>query len=63
MHYQLRDDLASKQFRGRSLEQRQVKVSGSGRIWYLPDDETHTVWVVHASSTHPKKTEPRSGRR
>jgi mRNA-degrading endonuclease RelE of RelBE toxin-antitoxin system len=62
-HYQLRDDLATREFGGRSLEQWQVKVSNSGRIWYLPDDEKHTVWIVQASMAHPKATERRSGRR
>lgn len=62
-HYQLRDDLATREFGGRSLEQWQVKVSNSSRIWYLPDDEKHAVWIVHASMAHPKATEPRSGKR
>jgi hypothetical protein len=38
-------------------EQWQVKVSGSGRIWYLPDDDARTVWVVYASAAHPKETD------
>ena len=44
-------------FAGRALEQWQIKVSGAGRIWYLPDDSKHTVWVVYASPAHPKQTE------
>jgi hypothetical protein len=56
-HYRLRGSLATKSFGGRTLEQWQVKVSGSGRIWYLPDDEKHAVWVVLASVGHPKETE------
>ena len=56
-HYRLRGGLATRTFGGRSLEQWQVKVSSSGRIWYLPDDEKHTVWVVLASVAHPKETE------
>jgi len=62
-HYQLRDDLATRDFQGRRLEQWQVAVSGSGRIWYLPDDSKRTVWLVYASTAHPKQTEQRSGRR
>jgi hypothetical protein len=62
-HYRLRDDLATRGWQGRTLEQWQVKVSNGGRIWYLPDDATHTVWIVHASAGHPKKTERRSGGR
>lgn len=56
-HYQLRGQLATRSYGGRSLEQWQVKVSGSGRIWYLPDDDAHTVWVVYASPAHPRKTD------
>ncbi len=56
-HYQLRGSLATRSHGGQILEQWQVKVSGSARIWYLPDDGKHTVWVVEASVAHPKKTE------
>lgn len=62
-HYRLRDDLAIREFQGRALEQWQVKAGSGGRIWYLPDDDKHTVWIVHASTAHPKATESRSGRR
>ena len=58
-HYRLRHDLATREFRGRELEQWQVKVGGSARIWYLPDDEQHTVWIVYAGIVHPKATERR----
>jgi mRNA-degrading endonuclease RelE of RelBE toxin-antitoxin system len=33
-----------------------VEVTGGGRIWYLVDEETRTVWVVQASTKHPKRT-------
>jgi hypothetical protein len=56
-HYRLRGALASREFQGRELEQWQIKVSDSGRIWYLPDDEKRVVWVVLASPAHPKETE------
>jgi hypothetical protein len=62
-HYQLKGSLATRSFGGGVLEQWQVKVSKSARIWYLLEDSMHTVWVVEASVAHPKKTEPRSGRR
>jgi hypothetical protein len=55
-HYQLKGTLAYRSFNGRSLEQWQVKVSDSGRVWYLPDDEKRTVWVIYASPAHPKRT-------
>jgi hypothetical protein len=56
-NYRLRGTLASREFAGRILEQWQIKVSGTGRIWYLADDDKHTVWVVYASPAHPKQTE------
>jgi hypothetical protein len=56
-HYQLKGSLSMRQFGGRLLEQWQIKVSGSGRIWYLIDDEGHKAWVVYASMAHPKETE------
>lgn len=56
-HYRLRGDLATREIRGNALEQWQIKVSSSGRIWYLPDDAAHTVWVVYASPAHPKPTD------
>jgi mRNA-degrading endonuclease RelE of RelBE toxin-antitoxin system len=55
-HYRLRGDLSARQFSGRQLEQWQIKIGSSGRIWYLPDDDAHTVWVVYASAAHPKET-------
>jgi mRNA-degrading endonuclease RelE of RelBE toxin-antitoxin system len=58
-HYQLSGSLGHREWRGRQLEQWQVKVGSGARIWYLPDDETRTVWVVYAGVAHPKATEPR----
>ncbi len=43
MHYRLRGSLAAREFSGRTLEQWQIKVSGAGRIWYLPDDDKHSL--------------------
>jgi mRNA-degrading endonuclease RelE of RelBE toxin-antitoxin system len=56
-HYRLRGDLSTRTFGGRELELWQIKVSSSGRIWYLPDDDEHTVWVIKASPAHPKETD------
>jgi hypothetical protein len=56
-HYRLRGALGSRLVNGRPLEQRQIKVSGSGRIWYVVDDEKRTVWVTYASAAHPKATD------
>ncbi len=41
----------------RTLPQWQIEVTSGGRIWYLLDDERHTVWVEYASTKHPKETE------
>jgi hypothetical protein len=56
-HYRLRGALSTRIYDGRPLEQWQIKVSRSGRIWYLPDDEKRTVWIVYASPAHPRETE------
>jgi hypothetical protein len=56
-HYQLRGTLATRELCGRLLDQWQTKVGGSARIWYVVDDEAHTVWVVKACVAHPKETE------
>lgn len=55
--HRLRGSLATHRHNGRDLEMWQYEVTGSGRIWYCPDPETMTVWVVLASLKHPKETE------
>lgn len=55
--HRLRGRMACDTLGGRKLEQWQIEVTSSGRIWYLVDDEKHTVWVVYASAQHPKPTE------
>lgn len=42
---------------GRDLEQWQYEVTGGGRIWYLIDDVTHTLWLTYAGTGHPKATD------
>jgi hypothetical protein len=39
------------------LEQWQIEVTGSGRIWYVVDDQHWTVWLIWAGPGHPKMTE------
>lgn len=56
-HTRLHGRLATVTFEGRQLEQRQLEVSGGGRIWYLVDDQRHTVWLVLAGPGHPKATD------
>jgi hypothetical protein len=53
----LRGQLASRDVRGRTLEQWQYEVTSGGRLWYCPDPQARIVWVVDASVGHPKATE------
>lgn len=36
----------------------QIEVTGAGRIWYLVDPESSTVWIDHAGPGHPRATVP-----
>jgi hypothetical protein len=53
----LRHALARRVIGGKELEQWQYEVTGAGRIWYCPDDETRTVLLTRATTGHPKETE------
>ena len=55
-HHPLRGGLATGCLDGRSMERWQIEVTGGGRVWYLVDDELHTVWLVSAGTGHPKET-------
>ena len=52
--HRLRRELAAGTVKGRVMEQWQYEVTGAGRIWYLIDDETQTVWITAAGAAHPK---------
>lgn len=56
-HHRLRGSLATAARRGDILEQWQYEVTGAGRLWYLVDDATRTVWVTYAGPGHPKATD------
>ncbi|OQO90227.1 hypothetical protein B1813_17490 [Saccharomonospora piscinae] len=56
-HHRLKYDLAMARHSGRELPQWQIEVTGAGRVWYLVDEENHTVWVKYAGVGHPKATE------
>ena len=56
-HHRLRHDLATRKVGAQELEQWQIEVTGGGRIWYVIDDEAHTVWLAGAGTGHPKKTD------
>lgn len=55
--HRLKGRLRSGALKGRTLDRWQIEVTGAGRIWYLPDSETGTVWVEEAGPGHPKATE------
>jgi hypothetical protein len=49
--------LATVQVKGQTLAQWQFEITGAGRVWYAPDDDRKTVWIIVASTGHPKQTE------
>jgi len=55
--HRLRGDLATRRHNGKDLEQWEYEVTSGGRVRYLIDDHTATVWLVYASPRHPKDTE------
>lgn len=56
-HHRLRGSLSTASRRGVTLEQWQFEVTGGGRIWYLIEETTRTVWSTYAGTGHPKKTD------
>jgi hypothetical protein len=56
-HHRLKGELATVTRGGRRLEQWQHEISGGGRIWFLIDDASKTVWVNIVSPGHPSKTD------
>lgn len=55
--HRLRGRLGSHEIKGKTLEQWQYEVTSGGRIWYCPDPDTKTVWLVVAATGHPKPSE------
>jgi hypothetical protein len=55
--HKLKGAFATREIGGRALDQWQYEVSAGGRIWYCPDPGRRIVWVVLASTGHPKGTE------
>lgn len=56
-HHQLKGTLSTGTARGRDLPRWQIATTRGGRIWYLVDEDKHTIWVIYASLQHPKQTE------
>ena len=57
--HRLRGALATHHLGGVDLEVWQYEVTGGGRVWYLIDDASKTLWLHTASCGHPKSTERR----
>lgn len=55
-HHRLSGHLATREVKGTTLDHWQIEVTGSGRIWYLVDHKTATVWIDYAGPGHPKAT-------
>ena len=56
-HHRLKHAFATGKFRDRVLGHWQVEVTGAGRISYLVDPDTTTVWMDYAAPGHPKATD------
>lgn len=56
LHYQLKGDLSTGKYGGRALPLWQIKINKGDRVWYLLDEEEHTVRIQYAGP-HPKETE------
>jgi hypothetical protein len=56
-HHRLKGRLATGIVRGRVLDHWQIEVTRAGRIWYLVDPDTTTVWMDYAGAAHPKATD------
>jgi len=48
--------------RRRRAGQWQLDVSSAGRVWYVIDTTTHTVWVTLATAGHPGATATDTGK-
>lgn len=55
--HRLRGDLATHRHNGQDLEQWEYEVTSAGRVRYVLDDRTRTVWLIYASPRHPKDTD------
>ncbi len=55
-NHPLKGSLALAAMGGKDLEQWQHEVTGAGRVWFLIDDDTRTLWFAEVSLGHPKRT-------
>ncbi|HEV3361408.1 MAG TPA: hypothetical protein VG247_31720 [Pseudonocardiaceae bacterium] len=56
-HKRLKHGLTTYPRQGLRLPFWQIEVTSGGRIWYLLDEEKHTVWIIYASPRHPNETD------
>lgn len=56
-HHRLKHKFATGKAKGRILDHWQIEVTGGGRIWYLVDHKTATVWIDYAGPGHPSETD------
>jgi hypothetical protein len=56
-NHPLRGELGVGVVRGVTVERWQHEVTGAGRVWFLIDDERHTIWLDVVALGHPKTTE------
>jgi hypothetical protein len=55
--HRLKGELGTGTYKGTVCERWQYEVTGGGRLWYLIDDDSRTVWLVYAGTGHPKLTD------
>jgi hypothetical protein len=55
--HRLRGSLAKHHHKGQDLPVWQYEVTSGGRLWYLIDDRSDTLWLFHAGTGHPKATD------
>lgn len=53
----LKGPLGTRSIGGKSIPQWQREITGSGRLWYCPDEKAGIVWITKVSLSHPKQTE------
>ena len=56
-HHRLRGELGTARHAGRDLEQWHYEITGSGRVWFLVDDDQHKVWLTLVEAGHPSRTD------
>ena len=58
----LRDVLGTRVINGVALDQWQIDITSSARLWYCVDEDARVVWLTLAAAGHPRATEAKGGR-